>query len=179
MSKDALDIGIYYSNESPNDKAEAIKKLPNAEQPRQIALWTCTFGFEELVPELVPSDPIALRDWKKMNELGREKNRHLVDNDAMQKFINDKLCIIRKNKDNVEWLYQTFHSLDAEKDHRYREQIRKRVIEFKQFYDKDKTVKTRPAFKKLPDATPERTLYEGKERTQTASDEGSGEVTPK
>lgn len=143
-------IGIELSNSNPALKKNAILKIKDEKKrDRQIALWACTYGFDELKPISSPTPPTMLRERRKEQAKLRPGEYTVEDPSFWREttvvdFLDKKWKANSKNKSNFEYLHWIKDALETT-DVKYLIQIRNRLYEYTQFFDKD--YKIEPPFK--------------------------------
>ncbi len=122
------------------------------ERNRQIALWACDYGFDELVYTPSPQPPQQLLNFRGLTEDKKskllsdtlKKGQNFFERTQIKAFIEGKWRKNLRNIRNYEWLKQIKDWLDGEKDLEQIKMIRVKINEFETSYRRE-TEKPFPA----------------------------------
>lgn len=131
-------LGPLNLQSEPGKRFMEIMKI-NDEQKRhrEIALWACSCGFEELKFKPEPTKPQKVLDYyngeaktrKAMNN-DPSSYRHFWNDSEVRKYFDDKEMVRNTNKNNLEWLKEIKGWLDPTRDFRQIEMIQNRIYDF-------------------------------------------------
>lgn len=124
-------------DQSPPDIKSKILKLQEPERSRQIALWACVIGFDDLRPKPLPTRPekvveyynLSDRERRKMSEDPGKYSGFWWSHDV-KKYFDDRFWIKQQNKDNKEWLEKIKGWLNPDTDQKQIDMITERLYEF-------------------------------------------------
>lgn len=132
------DMGVVIPNTDPRIKRDAILSITDTkERNRQIALWACTFGFNEILPMQSPAIvPLDLAEVRRKAQRKKEQGLELdIDPSFWNKpdvhvFVEDKWKAESHNKSSLLWLKQIKSWLDINRDLDYIVKINNKIGEF-------------------------------------------------
>ena len=122
---------------NPIERKKAILDIEDeVERNRQVALWACDVGFDELKPVKQPEIPVKVQEYynlfdkdrKKMNDNPEKYAKFWLDDEVMKYFSNRNFSV-RQTKDNERWLKQIRLWLSRD-DTEQLEKINDRLLEF-------------------------------------------------
>jgi len=120
---------------APKKALQIFEISDEKERNRQIALWACEFGFDELRYMPLPTPPVVVENYFKIDIQQRKKMNKDPENylsfwrnPQVKKYFDDCEKISNLNKSNLLWLNQLLEWL--EDNLAEREKVQLRIYEF-------------------------------------------------
>ena len=130
-------------NSDPALKKEKILAIEDEkERERQIAIWSCTYGFDEYTPEFPPYPPEVLV-MSRREKASLKYGEYIIEDPLFWKkpeiveFLDKKWKINLKNKINYGQLLWIRDRLDPEKDLEYLVKVRNKIFDYQVFFKEE------------------------------------------
>ena len=126
-------------------KAYLVSIKDRKERARQIAIWVCHYGFDELVPDPIGEAPQELREYRAKKKAADEKGKRLDFDEGFWRepliadYLEEKHLKNIKNRENFRWLIRCREALGSDYiDSFCKDKIRQRLFEFNQYFNAEK-----------------------------------------